>query len=344
MKTSPDAHKLSFVGTRGGGGFERDLVQATDLPLTYESVLAGPVVGVSPLRALGSAAKIVLGTLQSFRILTRHQPNAILLTGGWANVPLALAAWLRRVPMLVYLPDIEPGRTIQFLGRIARRVAVTVPDSQTYFRPGQAVVTGYPLRQGFMGCDRASARRHLGLDAHKPVLAVTGGSRGARTINQALLAILPELLADGVQVIHVTGRLDWGQIQAEMPPLPEGSSYLAMPYTDEMGTIYAAADLVLTRSGASVLGELPHYGLPAVLVPYPYAWRYQKTNADYLAERGAAVRLDDERMPEELLPTLRSLLGDPDRLALMRARAKALGEGDGAGNLAAELLTLAGVS
>lgn len=155
---------------------------------------------------------------------------------------------------------------------------------------------------------------------------------------------MPQLLAEGVQIIHLTGTLDWEQIAARREQLGDGcDDYHAFPYLHEdMALALASADLVVCRSGASVLGELPLFGLPSVLVPYPYAWRYQKVNADYLVERGAAVLMRDEAMPDELLPTLRGLLGDPARLAAMRDSAAALAQPEGAWNVARELLRLAG--
>jgi UDP-N-acetylglucosamine--N-acetylmuramyl-(pentapeptide) pyrophosphoryl-undecaprenol N-acetylglucosamine transferase len=112
--------------------------------------------------------------------------------------------------------------------------------------------------------------------------------------------------------------------------------------SDNSEMVLAAADLVVSRAGASTLAEFPLFGLPAILVPYPYAWRYQKVNADYLAERGAAVRLDDETMEQRMLPLIRAILGDVDRLAQMRDCAQALAQPNGASRLAAELTQLAG--
>jgi UDP-N-acetylglucosamine--N-acetylmuramyl-(pentapeptide) pyrophosphoryl-undecaprenol N-acetylglucosamine transferase len=114
------------------------------------------------------------------------------------------------------------------------------------------------------------------------------------------------------------------------------------PYLEhDMGLALAAADVVLSRSGASILGEFPYFGLPSILVPYPYAWRYQKTNADYLVSHGAAVRLEDERLHETLLPTIRSLLHDPQRLQTMKAAAKTLAQPQGAQNIARLMTELA---
>jgi UDP-N-acetylglucosamine--N-acetylmuramyl-(pentapeptide) pyrophosphoryl-undecaprenol N-acetylglucosamine transferase len=193
------------------------------------------------------------------------------------------------------------------------------------------------------GRERAIA--HFALDPSRKTLLVFGGSRGARSINMALLDILPALLADGLQIIHVTGTLDWERVVQRRQALPETQDYHAFAYLhDEMALAYACADLVVCRAGASTLGELPLFGLPAILVPYPYAWRYQKVNAEWLTQRGAAVLMEDAAMGEHLLPTIRSLMEDRARLEAMRAAAAALAQPEGANNVARELLHLAGES
>lgn len=342
LKSAETAPELVYVGTVGG--FERPLVEHSGIPFqeTVE-VQAGPLNGVGLLKALVSAARLALGTLQSLGWLLRWRPAAILLTGGWANVPLALAAWLLRRPVLVYLPDIEPGLTVRVVARFAAQVAITVPDAAQYFRSGQTVVTGYPLRQQMRETTRTQGQQHFGLDPARRTLLIMGGSRGARSINIAIGEILSQLLQDGWQVVHITGELDWERSQEQVGALRDHPDYHAQAYLHEMGLALAAADLVVCRSGASTLGELPYFGIPAILVPYPYAWRYQKTNADYLADQGAALRLDDERMREELYPTIRGLAEDPSRLEVMRSQAQALGaaQGDGAARLASVLWALA---
>lgn len=336
-------HELTFIGTRGGGGFEKRLVDDFGLPFhAYGEVYAGPIVGVNPLRAASSLGKMGLGVMQALRLLNNYRPQAILLTGGWANVPLALAARLRGIPMLIFLPDIEPGSTIKLLSRFVRKVAVTTPASEPHFKPGQMVVTGYPLRQAFNAVSRDQAIDHFGLDPGRKTLLVTGGSRGARNINLAIEQILPSLLANGVQVLHLTGTLDYDRSQQATAELPGRAHYHALAYTEDMALAYAAADLVVARAGASVLGELPHFGLPGILIPYPYAWRYQRVNADYLSERGAALRLvDDDTLAERLLPAIRSVLYDEERLTSMRAAAQSLAQPDAAGRIATLLCALA---
>jgi UDP-N-acetylglucosamine--N-acetylmuramyl-(pentapeptide) pyrophosphoryl-undecaprenol N-acetylglucosamine transferase len=337
---------MSFVGSVGG--FERPLMDEAGIQFAhYDEVRAGPLHGVGVLRVLISLANLTIGTFQALRLVGRHQPQVLLLTGGWVGLPVAVAAWLRRVPSLIYLPDIEPGLAIRILQRFARRVATTVGDSAAYFKAGKTVATGYPVRTKMVEAATAQGREraivHFALDPERKTLLVFGGSRGARSINLTLLDLLPELLADGLQIIHVTGTLDWEQVQKRRLALPETQHYHAYAYLhDEMALAYAAADLVVCRAGASTLGELPLFSLPAILVPYPHAWRYQKVNAEWLAGRGAAILMQDAAMGESLLPTIRSLLEDDVRLEAMRAAVVALAQPDGAYNVTRELLHLAG--
>jgi UDP-N-acetylglucosamine--N-acetylmuramyl-(pentapeptide) pyrophosphoryl-undecaprenol N-acetylglucosamine transferase len=253
------------------------------------------------------------------------------------------------VPILLYLPDIVPGWAVRFIARLATRVAVTVEDAAAHFPPiwgdekgGKVVVTGYPVRAEFHQVDRVEDRASMGLTAGEPVLLVMGGSTGAQGINRPFGEILEQVL-ELAQVVHVTGKIDWPWVQERQEALPAAlkARYHIYDYVHEMGKAFAAADLVVCRAGASILGELPFFGLPAVLVPYPHAWDYQRVNADWLAERGAAIRLDEERLGEELLPTLRRLLGDREALAAMVERTQALARPDAAARLAGELIALA---
>ncbi len=334
---------LHFVGGIGAGGMEPAMIARSGI--VWDSVAyiqGGPVHGVSLPRMLASSAKLAVGVIQALQQVGRARPTAALVTGGWASLPVALAAWLWRVPVYAFVPDIEPALTLKVTSRFARQVAATTQETARYFRPGQVVETGYPLRQELLAAERGAALERFGLDPARRTLLVTGGSSGARTINRALAGSLPALLADeSLQVLHLTGTLDWAEMQAAREALPADmqARYHALDYLHEgMGLAYAAADLAISRAGASTLGELPAFGLPAILVPYPFAWRYQKVNADYLAARGAAVRLDDEKMAAELLPLVRALLADPARLGEMAASMRALARRDGARNIARMLL------
>jgi UDP-N-acetylglucosamine--N-acetylmuramyl-(pentapeptide) pyrophosphoryl-undecaprenol N-acetylglucosamine transferase len=218
-----------------------------------------------------------------------------------------------------------------------------VDESKRYFSANETVTTGYPLRQSMLTATREAAINEFKLDPMRKTVLVFGGSRGSRAINTALLDILPQLLADGVQVIHVTGTLDWPEIEAKVKQMADTTHYHVYPYLHhEMGLAMAGADVVVCRSGASVLGEFPQFGLPSILIPLAWAWRYQKVNAEYLAQRGAAIDMDENDMAERLLPTLHDLLHDPARLDAMRKAARALARPDGAACAAESLAELAG--
>jgi len=338
-------------------GPERELVAREGI--AFRAVLSGPLVGVG-LRAVIGAVRIIAGTLQALRLVWRFRPQALLITGGWVTIPAALACWLSRVPILIELPDIEPGSTIRVLARIAARVTVPAEESSRLFRAGQAVVTGYPVRPALLAAagfdplgrplkegakmEQAAARRAFGLSSDLPVVLVFGGSKGARSINRALMAALPDLLRI-CQVIHITGSLDWPEVQEQAATLPAelAGRYHAVEYlhSGEMAQALACADLAVSRAGASVLGEFPLFGLPAILVPYPHAWRYQKTNADALVSRGAALRLDDDRVADELGSLVRVVLADPARRRWMVAAARDMARPDAAARVAEELANLA---
>ena len=175
------------------------------------------------------------------------------------------------------------------------------------------------------------------------VLLVAGGSKGARSINMAVLNNLPGLL-EKFEVVHITGKLDWQMVKKarERLHMDLADHYRVIPYLHDMGAALAAADLVVSRAGASSLGEYPLFGLPAILVPYPHAWRYQKVNSDYLARRGAAIMVPDERLNDDLLVTLNVLMENPNKIKAMRAAMFELSHPRAAEKIASALIELAG--
>lgn len=349
-----------WVGSHRGP--ERDLV--TREGISFEAVPSGPLAGVSWATRFVSAIKIMAGTLKALALVWRFRPRALLITGGWVTIPAALACWLSRIPVIIYAPDVEPGGTIRVLSRIAARVCVSSAESLRYYRPGQAVDTGYPLRAELLqaaGYDplgrplpakkssrplvdaHKKGREHFGLSGKEPVLLVFGGSTGARGLSQVVTASLPQIL-ESWQVLHLIGKRDWDWVQKSAARLPAATARRYHPYqylhSDEMALALAAADLALSRAGASVLGEFPLFELPAILVPYPHAWRYQKTNADVLASHGAAIRVDEEDLSKELIPLLARLLGDASERKRMVDASSAQKKPQAAANLAEELLAI----
>jgi UDP-N-acetylglucosamine--N-acetylmuramyl-(pentapeptide) pyrophosphoryl-undecaprenol N-acetylglucosamine transferase len=240
------------------------------------------------------------------------------------------------------VPDIEPGMAIKSITRFVDIIAVTTEQSQKFFNK-RVYESGYPLRPDLALWDRKTAHQHLGISGKLPVVLIFGGSKGSRSINMAVLNSLHALL-EKCEIIHISGEGDWQVVksQREQLPVEMASRYHAMSYLHEMGAALAAADLVVSRAGASSLGEFPLFALPAIVVPYPHAWRYQKVNADYLTRRGAAIMLQDHRLDDELLVTLTVLLDNPNKLKAMRAAMFELSHPRAAEKIASALLELAG--
>ena len=320
---------------------EEELVQRQGIP--YESIPAAGVHGVGWRALPGNLTRIARGVKRSGEILRRFRPDALFFTGGYVAVPMALAG--RYLPSLLYVPDIEPGMALKTLAHFSADIAVTAEDSRRFFPEGKSVsVTGYPVRPELAVWTREEARKVFALEEDRPTLFVFGGSKGARSINRALFAHLPALL-DFAQIIHVSGKLDWEETLSVREGLSEAHAarYHAFDYLhEEMGAALAAADLVVSRAGASTLGEFPLFGVPAILVPYPYAWRYQKVNAAYLRSRGAAEILEDETLAETLLPAVRALLEDEEKRAAMSQSMKALAQPNAAEKIGEILLGIAG--
>ncbi len=324
-----------WIGTQGE--IEESLVPKHGLRL--ETIVGGAIVGVPWRERIVNTTKLAYSLGRASRIMGSFKPDVLFMTGGYVNAPVSTAAWLRRVPSVIFLPDVEPGMAIRELSRFAKRVACTTEDSLTYFKPGKGVVTGYPVREIMREAnlvEKSEALANFNLKFERKTLFVFGGSRGARSINRALMASLPQLL-DRIQVRHISGMLDWEEVKNNRESLPQEQQahYRAYPYLhDEMGLAFRSADLVLARAGASMLGECPAFGLPAVLVPYPHAWRYQKVNADYLADRGAAIRVSDQDLADQLAEIVLDLLLDEERLEEMATASASLDTPDSAERLA----------
>ncbi|NCC35267.1 MAG: UDP-N-acetylglucosamine--N-acetylmuramyl-(pentapeptide) pyrophosphoryl-undecaprenol N-acetylglucosamine transferase, partial [Chloroflexia bacterium] len=289
---------LVYVGSEGGME-ERIVARESQLP--FRALPAAALRGRNPVALMRGLVTMVAGTRIARRLLTALQPRAILGTGGYVCVPLFLAARSKGVPTMIYLPDVVPGLAVKMLSRIATLTAVNVEDALPRLglerTSARALVTGYPVRSELFGQDRSACVSRFALDPALPIVLVYGGSRGARSINRAIAALLHALL-ERCQLIHICGREGdevWLQEAAAALPETLQARYRLYPYLEaepdgtfqpSMTAAFGAADLSICRSGASTLAELPAAALPAVLVPYPYV--HQDENADYLVERGAA--------------------------------------------------------
>lgn len=330
--------QVLWIGSEGG--MEKELI--SNSRFAFEAIPAAGLHGVGLLSIPGNIVKLLRGWHKARRVIQRFKPDVMLFTGGFIGVPVAFAA--AKIPSLVFVPDIEPGLALKVLIRKASLVAATTELTRHYLPKNKSFIpSGYPLRQDLQHWRRDESRKHLNLDPNLPTILVFGGSKGAQSINHSITPHLPDVLKK-FQVIHIWGKSNWEVGKAFQASLPGDlkTNYRAFAFLHEdMGAAFAAADLVICRAGASTMGELPFFGLPAILIPYPYAWRYQKQNAQYLAEHGAAVVLpDDENLSENLVETLNDLMSNPKIMKKMRAAMKNLNKSHAALNIAEALVSL----
>jgi len=330
--------ELLWIGVRGR-------VDETLVPregIAFEAVDAGQLRVASPLTFGRNALRLARGVAQSLRILRQFRPDVVFATGGYASVPVGVAARLLRRPLVVFLPDVTPGWAVRLLSRLATRMTTTSEGALGALPRGKTTAVGYPVRAEFWTAERGAARAALGLPAEAKVLLVTAGSLGAQRINEAVFAALP-LLLERCVVLHVTGAGDEAAAEERRARLtPEQQArYVVRGYLAEMPAAMAAAELVVSRAGASTLGELPAAGAPAVLVPGEYEGWSQAPNAEYLQSQGAAVMLRNSEL-DRLADTVLELLGDDARLGAMRAAMRRLARPEAARELARILIEEAG--
>lgn len=325
------------------GGMEEAL--AARAGIAFRAVRTGAIVGRGPLGMAAGLVAIARGVRAAARDLRRERPDAVLVTGGYVSVPLAVAARLTGTPLCVYLPDIAPGRAVRLIARLADTVCVTAAAACAHLPRGRCVVTGYPVREAVRRADRADARARLGIAPDAMVVLVFGGSQGARRLNDAVAAAAAALLGRAV-VVHAAGSRTHAAAAAARDALPPdlAARWHLSPFLDDtaMADALAAADLVVCRAGAAVLGELPARGLPAVLVPLPIAGGHQWDNARVLVDAGAAVAVDDAALDgARLAKVVGGLLDDPARRATMAAAARRLDHPDAAAAIGRAVVALA---
>jgi len=319
-----------FFGNRGG--LEAKLV--TTMPLTF--VPSAPLqrkLSPATLRTIWSNAA---GTVVALRELARFKPTMVVATGGYVCFPVVVAARILQVLRVLRCRialleiNVTPGLTNRLLAPLVDEVWTTYPASQRSFGR-KTVLTGAPVRASLrLAADGPGARTRLGLDPNGTTVVVIGGSQGARSINEAVAALVTRrTLGAGWQVLHVSGERDYAYMQAEERVLAAGNRVRLVPYLEDPADAYAAADVVVARAGASTLAELAVTGTPAVLVPYPFAADlHQAHNAALFVERGAAAVIEDAELDgDRLWWTLRDVL-EPERNRTMRSAARSLAPRD----------------
>lgn len=325
--------EITCLGTPRG--LENQVVPAAGYPL--ELIPPVPLPRRPSVELARVPGRLRAAVTETARVLDRIRPDVVVGYGGYVSMPAYLAARRRRLPVVIHEQNALPGLANRAGARIARRIAVSFPDT----RLPRAEYVGLPIRRMISTLDRAAlrgeARAFFGLDPDRPTLLVTGGSQGARNLNNAVSGASAALAGAGVQVLHVVGP------QGEAAPAPSDVPYVVVPFVERMDLAYAAADLVVCRAGASSVTEAAAVGLPGVFVPLPIGNGEQALNARPVVDAGGGLLVADAALTSEwVAASVPEIATDPARLAAMGAAAAGLIPRDADDKLAAIIVETAG--
>ena len=336
----PDA-EIIFVGTREG--LESEIVPRYGYPIEFIEV-AGFQRKLS-LDTIKSTFKLLAGLIDALKLIRKIKPDLVVGTGGYVCGPVLFLAALQGIPTCIQEQNAMPGVTNKILAHFVKKVFLGYQEAGKYFGGNSdKIFTGNPIRKEILEVSRATAIEKFKLDPAKKTILVSGGSRGARSINDAMALVETSLAGrSDVQVIHITGETGYekfiGQVEKKVLM---SDNIKVFRYMHDMPMALAAADLAIFRSGAIGLAELMARGIPSILVPYPYATaNHQEHNARAVeGAGGAVVILDKELTGEILLKQIESLLADESKLQKMKDAAKALGRPEAAEDIARKVLAL----
>ena len=279
-----------YVGS--ADGIERDLIQRLDIP--FYAISSGKLRRYFDWRNFTDPFRILLGLLQSLKICWQQQPGVVFSKGGFVAVPLVFAAWILRIPVICHESDVTPGLANRLCFPFSRWICVNFEESLDFVPRDKAIVTGTPVRQSLLDGDGDRGLKFLGFDAERPVLLVFGGSLGARSINDCVRRVLPELL-DQMQVVHVTGS---DNLDVKLNGL--AGFHQAEFLHDEFGDVLAAADVVIARAGANSVYELFITRTPHILIPLSAAASRgdQIVNARTFEKSGYSLVLEEAELTD----------------------------------------------
>jgi UDP-N-acetylglucosamine--N-acetylmuramyl-(pentapeptide) pyrophosphoryl-undecaprenol N-acetylglucosamine transferase len=320
--------------------------------LAFVSISAGKLRRYLSVGTFTDLGRVPVGFAQAIGHVRRFRPDAAFTSGGYVSVPAGFAARRFGVPLVTHQQDVSPNLANRLLRPLATRITVSFEDSLRYFPPRKTALIGNPVREAILnvvGMEPGAAKQSFGLDPNLPLLLVTGGSQGARHLNEVIVASLPNLLPV-CQVLQISGARTFAETQTTSEALLAGhpdwrARYRLYEYLNaEMPLALAAADVVLCRSGAATLSELAVLGKGSILVPLPpgFGGSPQAINAAMFQQRGAAkVVLDADLTPETLGAGLLPLLQDRKQLNALGRAAQSLARPAAAADLAALVVSLA---
>lgn len=287
--------------------------------------------------------KLITSVIQSLTILKSFKPDVVVACGGFAAGPVGWVAAKLKIPVVIQEQNSFPGVTNRMLAKYASAIFTAFDEAKTYFPPEKVQLTGNPVRSQLETSDRESALTHFGFSDDIPVLLILGGSGGAKAVNDAMLQALPDLHDNpGLQIIWQCGERYLDELKNRVDT-NKFSRLRLVDFIDDMPSAYGAADLVITRAGASTCSELMMVGQPAVFIPSPnVAGDHQSKNAASMVHANAAKLLQEHELNAQFLETVRELIFNSDELNRMSRQMKKLAKPGAADTIATEIFTIAG--
>jgi len=302
---------LEFLWIGGKEGPEREFAQNKNIP--FKGVSVGKIRRYFSWQNIVDFFKIPRGIIQAFSIVRKFKPDKVFGKGGYVSVPGVLASWLLHRPIIIHESDSTPGLANRFLSHFATKIAISFEESEKYFPKDKCVLTGNPIHSEIPEGSKERGFSYFKLSKDKPIIFVTGGSQGARAINEIAKKAMPELLKI-CQVIHQAGiQNSKFKIQSSKNAAYRQYGFLK---SKEMADAYAIADLIIARAGSNTLFELAALGKPSILIPLPTsAQNHQLRNARIFEESGGAqVILQKDLTQQVLLKNIKDLLDNKERL------------------------------
>jgi len=317
------ANQVLFVGTERG--IESRAVPAAGYEL--ELISAAGIRGKGSLSQLKAVAMMIYGYSQSRKVLKRFKPDLVLGVGGYASLPMVLAARGMQIPAFIHEQNAIPGMTNKLLAKVATQVFITLEESGKYFPKDKILLTGNPLRKQIL--DTVGSRVKGQESGEHPDripgsldpapcfhLFIFGGSQGAHAINTAIIEALPALKQTGVRlaITHQTGEKDYQEVAGAYRSA--GVEATVTPFISDMASEYAKADLIICRAGATTIAEATACGKPCLFIPFPHAVDdHQRRNAEALLKMSACFMiLEQELKGDHLAATIRELINNPETL------------------------------
>ncbi|MBA1333687.1 MAG: UDP-N-acetylglucosamine--N-acetylmuramyl-(pentapeptide) pyrophosphoryl-undecaprenol N-acetylglucosamine transferase [Firmicutes bacterium] len=326
--------EILFIGT--AAGLESTLVPQKGY--AFKTIRVRGFRRKLSLDTLKTLIELARGLTDASRVLKEFRPDIVIGTGGYVAGPVLLIAALKGVPTLVHEQNVLPGVTNRILGRFVDRIAVSFEEAKKHFsNTSKVVVTGNPVRKEILGNNKEMSTRAFGFEPGIPLVLIFGGSRGSSKLNNAVLDVMSRITAQSrVQLLHVTGEAHFEYFSSELKSrgidLDRLYNVKVVPYMHRMPDALAAADVVVTSSGAITLAEITAIGVPSILIPKAHATdNHQEYNARAMEGKGAAtVILEKELSGERLYTEINRLVNDKRTLAQMREASRMLGRTDAA--------------